>query len=153
MNYYKVLIQKEKEDAVVKDTVSDFDIWCAEIPFNIGMDVKEPTVRDWKDEDGEDSYTDGGLRFSAYDMKVKWCVKGDKFSSNAKIRAFLNFLSGKDGSGEKMKIYCEWTQIGRQNVRLKKIEDDAELYREEDGDVVVWSTTLRVEDPITEINL
>ena len=153
MNYYKVLIKKERDGAVAKDTVAAFDVWCADIPFNINMEVKEPTIRDWKDEDGEDSYTDGGMKFSAYDMKVKWCVKGGKFSSNVKIRTFMDFLSGKDGSGEKMKMYCELTQIGRQHIRLKKIEDDAILYRREDGDIVVWSTTLRVEDPVTEITL
>ena len=152
-DYYKVLIKKEKDGATVKDTVADFGVWCAEMPFDIGMEVKEPTVRDWKDEDGEDSYTGGGLKMAAYDMKVKWCVKGERFSANQTVRRFLDYLSGRDGSGEKMEVYCEWTRIGRRHVRLKKVEGEATLYRGEDGDVVTWETTLRVEDPVTEVRL
>ena len=56
MQHYNVFIQKEQAGAVVKETVADFDVWCASIPFDIGMEVKESVVKDWKDEDGEDSY-------------------------------------------------------------------------------------------------
>lgn len=153
MQYYTVLIQKEQEGAIVNDIVADFDIWCSNIPFDIGMDVKEPVVRDWQDEDGEDAYLGKSLRFSAYDMTVKWCCKGDKFSANAKIDKFLKYLSGRDGSGLKMRIYCDWTQKGRRHVRLKSVSREAELHRDETGDVVVFSTVLRVEDPVTEITL
>lgn len=153
MEYYKVFIQKEEKDAVVMETVADFDIWCADIPFDIGMNVKEPAVRDWQDEDGEDSYTGGGLMMSAYDMTVKWCCKGKKFSANDKIRKFINYLNGRDGSGVKMKMYCDWTRTGRQHIRLKNVGRTAGLYRRDDGDVVTFETVLRVEDPITEIEL
>lgn len=153
MQYYSVFIQKEEPDSPVKDTITDFDIWCASIPFDIGMEVKEVTTHDWKDEDGEDSYTGGGLKMSAYDMTVKWCCKGVKFSANAVIKKFIDYLSGRDGSGVKMKMYCNWTRIGRQHIRLKSVSREATLYRDEDGDVVTFSTVLRVEDPITSIEL
>ena len=153
MQHYNVFIQKEQTGATVKETVADFDVWCASIPFDIGMEVKEPVVRDWKDENGEDAYLGDSLKFAAYDMTVKWCCKGDKFSANAVIRKFLNYLSGRDGSGMKMKMYCDWTNVGRRHIRLKKVSDDASLHRDDEGDVVTFSTVLRVEDPVTEITL
>lgn len=153
MQHYNVFIQKEQTGAAVKETVADFDVWCASIPFDIGMEVKEPVVKDWKDEDGEDSYLGDSLKFAAYDMTVKWCCKGDKFSANAVIKKFLSYLSGRDGSGMKMKMYCDWTNIGRRHIRLKKVSDDASLHRDDEGDVVTFSTVLRVEDPVTEITL
>lgn len=153
MQHYNVFIQKEQTGAVVKETTADFGVWCASIPFDIGMEVKEPVVKDWKDEDGEDSYLGDSLKFSAYDMTVKWCCKGDKFSANAVIKKFLNYLSGRDGSGMKMKMYCDWTKVGRRHIRLKKVSDDANLHRDDEGDVVTFSTVLRVEDPVTEVTL
>lgn len=153
MQHYNVFIQKEQTGAVVKETVADFDVWCASIPFDIGMEVKEPVVRDWKDENGEDAYLGDSLKFAAYDRTVKWCCKGDKFSANAVIRKFLNYLSGRDGSGRKMKMYCDWTKVGRRHIRLKKVSDDADLHRDDEGDVVTFSTVLRVEDPVTEVTL
>lgn len=153
MQHYNVFIQKEQTGAAVKETVADFDVWCASIPFDIGMEVKEPVVKDWKDEDGEDSYLGDSLKFAAYDMTVKWCCKGDKFSANAVIKKFLSYLSGRDGSGMKMKMYCDWTNVGRRHIRLKKVSDDASLHRDDEGDVVTFSTVLRVEDPVTEITL
>lgn len=157
VGYYKVLIQKEggsdADTATIKDTVADFGVWCQEMPFNVNMEVKEPTVRDWKDEDGEDAYVADRSYFSAYDMTVKWIIKGSRTSVRKRLSAFLDYLSGQDGSGVKMKIWCEWTGIGRQHVRLKKIDDDAHLDRCGDDYIVTFSTVFRVEDPVTDIQL
>jgi len=157
MQYYKVLIQKEgeggNEDGAVKDTVADFGVWCESMPFDVGMEAKEPTVRDWKDEDGEDSYTGGGLFVAAYDMTVKWLVKGEAGTCREKVKAFIGYLNGRDGSGVKMKIYSEWTGVGRQHVRLKKVGDGAKLDRCGDEEVVEFETVMRVEDPVTEVRL
>lgn len=152
MEYSKVLIRKEKDGAAVKDTVADFGVWCAEMPLDIGMTVKEPTVRDWKDEDGEEAYTDGGLMLGAYDLTAKWAAKGPHDSVRASVRRFLDYLGGRDGSGVKMEVYCEWTGTGRRHVRLKSV-GSAKLDRSGGEDVVTWETVLRVEDPVTEVAL
>lgn len=151
MEYSKVLIRKEKDGAAVMDTVADFGVWCAELPLDIGMAVKEPTARDWKDEDGEDAYTDGGLMLSAYDLTAKWAAKGTREAVRKNIRRFLDYLGGRDGSGVKMEMYSEWTGIGRRHMRLKSV-GSAKLDRD-GSDVVTWETVLRVEDPVTEVTL
>lgn len=154
MGYYKVLIQKEtaegEKDAAVKDTVADFGVWCSELPLDVGLEVKEPVTRDWRDEDGEDAYTDGGLYVAAYDMTVKWLAKGAAGTVRDMVRAFIDYLSGRDGSGVKMRIYSEWSGMGRQHVRLKKVDSSAKLDRCGDFEVVSFDTTLRVEDPVTQ---
>lgn len=152
MNYDKVYIQKMKEGASVKETVADFDIYCAEIPFRLFVEAKDPSKRDWMDEHGDDEYIpDSGLKLKAYTMDVKFCCKGDKFSSNEKIQKFVKYLTGMDGSGAVMMMYCTWTKIGRQEIRFNKLNDKAELVRDSDGDTLVFTITFKVNDPISDI--
>lgn len=87
----------------------------------------------------------------AYTMDVKFCCKGDKFSSNAKIQKFLRYLTRLDGSGAEMKMYCTWTKIWHKGIRFDKLSDKADLIRDEDGDVLVFTLTFKVNDPITDI--
>lgn len=147
------MIKKEATGAKVYDIASAFDVWCQELPFAVGYEVKEPVVRDWRDEDGEDSYTEEGQFVQAYDMTVKWAAKGPSGSVKAKIAKFLSYLSGRDGSGVKLSMYSMWTGIGRQHIRLKKVGDTAHLDRCGNFEVVTIETTFRVEDPMTEITL
>lgn len=152
MNYDKVYIQKMKEGAAVKETVADFDIYCAEIPFRLFVEAKDPSKRDWMDEHGDDEYIpDSGLKLKAYTMDVKFCCKGDKFSSNVKIQKFVEYLTGMDGSGAVMMMYCTWTKIGRRGIRFDKLNDKAELVRDGDGDTLVFTITFKVNDPVSNI--
>lgn len=80
-------------------------------------------------------------------MKVKFGYKGDKFSANEKINDFLGYL--KQGA---MKMYCNYTKIGRQNIVLSKIDDSATLVRDnQDGDLLVFTVIFKVYDPVTDI--
>ena len=50
-----------------------------------------------------------------------------------------------------MAIYCDYTKIGRYKIRLSKISEKATLVRDKDnGDIVIFKTTLKVCDPVTE---
>ena len=84
-------------------------------------------------------------------MDVKFCCKGDKYSSNEKIKKFINYLTGLDGSGAEMKMYCTWTKIGRKSIRFDKLNDKAELVRDDDGDILVFTITFKVNDPVTDV--
>lgn len=152
MRYDKVYIQKTKNGSTVKETVADFDIYCADIPFKLFVEAKDPSKRDWMDEHGDDEYIpDSGLKLKAYTMDVKFCCKGDKFSSNAKIQKFVEYLTGMDGSGAVMMMYCTWTKIGRRGIRFDKLNDKAELVRDGDGDTLVFTITFKVNDPVSNI--
>lgn len=151
MQYDKVYLQKETDGAKVKETVSAFDIYCADIPFTIAEKAKSLTTRDWNDEDGTDAYVPPTLKMDGYDIAVQFCCKGDRDSSNKKIRAFLDYLTGRDGSGVYLKIYDSYTEIGRQHVRFIELDDKAELVRDNDGDILVFSVKFTVDDPVTDI--
>nr|DAX76195.1 MAG TPA: hypothetical protein [Caudoviricetes sp.] len=152
MKYEKVYIQKIGAGSPVKETIADFDIYCADMPFKLFVEAKAPSKRDWFDEHGDDEYIpNGGLKLKAYTMDVRFCCKGDKYSSNEKIKKFINYLTGLDGSGAEMKMYCTWTKIGRKGIRFDKLNDKAELLRDEDGDTLVFTITFKVNDPITDI--
>lgn len=147
MNYDKVYLQKEADGAEVMETVAAFGIYCAEMPFTVANKAKELTTRDWKDEHGLDTYIpQDGLKLSDYEMSVKFCCKGDKNTSNAKIKAFLTYLLGGY-----LKIWCSLTRIGRQHVRFVELSDDAELVRDDDGDILVFTVKFNVDDPSTFI--
>ena len=149
MECYKVYIKQDKSGASVVETIEDFGLYCVDIPFKPAGDVKDIVSRDWKDENGVDEYipTDG-LKMSAYEIDVKFGYKGDKLGANKAISSLLSLLSAGYVS-----IYDTYTGIGRQKVRLVKLNDNAELVRDDDGDILIFSVTLKVCDPITNISL
>ncbi|WP_333615542.1 hypothetical protein [Bacteroides pyogenes] len=153
MNYEKVYIQKIKDGSTIKETIADFDIYCSAMPFKLYAEAKEPSKREWQDEHGDDEYIPAdGLKMKAYFMDVEFCCKGDKFSTNEKINNFIKYVTGMDGSGAEMKMYCTWTKIGRQRIRFDKLNDDAKLIRDdEEGDILIFKITFKVNDPITDI--
>ncbi len=148
MEYFKIYMQLTSDGATVKETISDFGLYCMEVPFSVAQSAKELSTRDWYDEDGTDVYIPKDrLKMSAYDMKVKFGYRGDRFSANEKINAFLSYL--KQGA---LKMYCDYTRIGRQNVVLSKVDDSATLVRDDlDGDLLIFTVMFKVYDPVTDI--
>lgn len=137
----------------MKDAAADFGMWCMSIPFKLCAEAKDVASRDWADEDGTDEYVPHELKLKSYDMDVKWCCKGERGSANAALSSFLSYLTGRDGGGAVLSMYCDYTGIGRRCVRFVKLSDDAELVRDDDGDVLVVTTTMRVTDPVTDVVL
>ena len=149
MECYKVYIKQDKSGASVVETIEDFGLYCVDIPFKPAGDVKDIVSRDWKDENGVDEYIPAdGLKMSAYDIDVKFGYKGDKFGANKAINSLLSYLATGYVS-----IYDTYTGIGRQKVRLVKLNDNADIVRDDDGDILIFSVTLKVCDPITNISL
>lgn len=149
MKYYRYFIKKESKGSPVKETGEDFDIFEMESSFYGGNEAKDVPKRTWYDEHGDDEFVPDTLMMQAKEHSVKFGYKGDKFSANAAIKSFINYLS----TGGKMKIYDEYNQIGRQHVRFKSLNDSAELFRDDDGDILVFTVNFKVNDPVTDITL
>ena len=145
----------------INESVSKWGIFCKSIPFKIFDKVKEPAKRSWNDEDGDDEYiSKDGLRLEAYTMKVEFgCKKiaaGDasKYGTSAvddvrnKIGTFLNHL--KLGY---FKLYSSHTRIGRQNVRVESVSDNAKWKSDENGEYLIFEVTFKVNDPVTDVDL
>ena len=150
---YAILFKKSKNNASVVDTLSNWSIVCKDFPFKLYGEAKELAKNNWKDEDGDDEYIPSEIRIEAYEIKVDFAYKGEMNSANSSIRGFLDYLTGKDGTGADLMVYDTYTKIGRKNVRYVSVDEDLFYRQEADGDLIVFSVTFKVNDPVTDITL
>ena len=147
-DYKPFYIQTDSDTAAI-DTASSFGMVAKSNPYPLLPEPKDVYTNEWKDEDGDDEYIPAeGLKMSAYEMSVKFGMKGDKGTANKNLKAFLDYLRGGT-----MKLYCDYTKIGRQNVRFVSIGEDATLARDAGGDLLIIKITFKVNDPVTDITL
>ena len=106
-DYYKVYMQKEGDGAPLKETIAAFGMYCMSIPMSVGDGIKALSERSWAGEDGLDTYVPGRLSLEAYTIKIKFGYKGAKYGANPKLKEFVDYLTGADGSGVYMKLYCD----------------------------------------------
>ena len=154
-----IYVQKEgkAEDGSDKypvlDLVESFGIYGKEIPFVVGGEVKNVHTNEWYDEDGDEEYVPDKLLLKAYDITIDFAYKGKQRSANEKVLSFIDYLTGRTDGASVMKLYSTYTGIGRQNVRLVKVNDDCELVREKGYDVLIFKVTFKINDPVTNIVL
>jgi hypothetical protein len=142
-------------DYPVCESVNKWGIFCKDIPFKMFEKVKDPAKRSWYDEDGDDEFIPkDGLRLEAYTMKVEFACKkmnADKFKKavedvRANIADFLSYL--RQGQ---FKLYSSYTRIGRQNVRLESVSDNAKWRSDEGGEYLIFEVVFKVNDPVTDV--
>lgn len=150
---YAILFKKMKSDALVVDTLDNWGIVCKGFPFKLYGEAKELPNTDWMDEDGDDEYIPSELKIASYEIDVEFAYKGAMNSANTNIKAFLDYLTGRGGTGAELMVYDTYTKIGRQSVRYVSVDDDIFWRQEEGGDIVVFVVTFKVNDPITDIVL
>ena len=161
---YAIYFKKMKNDALAVDTLDSWGIVCKEFPFKLCGEAKELPSHDWKDEDGTDEYVPDKLTMEAYELKVEFVYKDkkpnvvngvdlNKNKGNENVKAFLNYLTGRDGSGAELMVYDTYTRIGRQHVRFVSVDEDIFWRQTEGGDVFTFSVTFKVNDPVTDITL
>lgn len=157
MKPYAIYFKKMKDDALVVDTLDNWGIVCKNFPFKLYGEAKELPSHDWKDEDGDDEYIPDVLPIAAYEMEVEFAYKGDMFTANSNIKGFLDYLTGREGDGAEFMCYDTFTRIGRQKMRFVSVSEDI-FHRDQNNseygcDVIVFSVTFKVNDPVTEITL
>lgn len=141
-----------KNDSVVKDSLSDFGMVCTDVPFIPKGEAKDLASNDWKDESGEDVYIPDVIPTQAYDWEIEMAYKGPLSYCYTRLKTFIDYLTGRDGSGSAMKVYSSYTGVGRQGVYYKNISD-LEFTRSNIDEVLTFTLTLRVTDPDTDIIL
>ena len=80
---------------------------------------------------------------------------GNKYSSAAvsDVRQSVgNFLEYLRSSGM-IKLYSTYTRIGRQNVRLESVSDNATWQSDDQGEFLIFEVTFKVNDPMTDVVL
>lgn len=156
MAYDRFYIQKEDKNSTIKESIADFGIYVKDVPFAIFPEMKELPTNDWYDEDGEEVYTPQGderMRMAAYDLTIEFAYKGDEDTAKSAVRDFLDYITGRSDGLILMRMYDTHTRIGRKNVRVKSVSDDATYKRSNGGEVLLFKVTFRVGDPVTDIKL
>ncbi len=149
-NFY--LQSMNGSDKSVYESTNKWGVWCKDIPFKIFDKVKAPAKRTWYDEDGDEEYIPSdGLYLEAYTMEVEFgCKKTSTITDvRQKVGAFLEYLRA---SGH-MKMYSSYTRIGRQNVRLESVSDNAKWKSNDNIEYLIFKVVFKVNDPKTDITL
>lgn len=150
---YAILFKKMNDGAPVVDTFDNWGIVCKDFPFKLYGEAKDLPSHDWKDEDGDDEYIPKELKIASYEVDVEFVYKGAIDSANTKIKGFLDYLTGRGGTGAELMVYDTYTKIGRQSVRFVSVEEDVFFRQTEYGDILVFVVTFKVNDPVTDITL
>lgn len=160
-DYKKFFIQQQLYDGTTYtnvgnriDTYATYDVVCQECPFRVLPESKDLPKRDWHDENGDDVFVPSdGLKMKAYDMEVKFLYVGNETEMAAKLKAFINFIYGRNTGGSPiLEIYDEYTRTGRRNVCVLSVSDDLYFHDDVEIDAIAqFKVKFRVNDPVYEV--
>lgn len=162
-NFYlqKMGMDGNNQPYAVCESVGTWGVFCKSIPFKLAEKAKEPAKRTWYDEHGDDEYiSSDGLFMEAYTMEVEFGCKliGSSKATTygiavddvrAKVALFISYLR----ESGMMKLYSKYTGIGRQDVRLDSIKDDAKWKNEDGEQWLIFKVSFKVNDPVTDVVL
>ena len=133
--------------SVTKDLYTDFGFKTTSVPLFVPMETKEPSKRDWSDEDGEDVYLENGLKIAAYDAEVDVIYKGSSGTFKAKQQSLYEYLR----SGE-LSIYSPYSNTGCKGAYFKGFSD-FDFTSDSIGDVGQCTLNFRVTKPAEDFSV
>ena len=154
-DYAPFYIQRSTDSAAVNiQTAYGVTVLSPEYPAK--RKVKEPYKNDWKDQHGDDEYTDY-LFYEAFTLTFKCAIftlEADTDTARAELKAQMRNFQNAIAQGE-FKIYDAWTKYGFQKVRISEFREISQ------GDFSAWNNrcrlvftmVLKVNDPITNMVL
>lgn len=146
---YSILMQKMNDGALVKDLFDDFDVVCTDIPMQCFGAAKQLSVRSWNDENGEDAYFPEKIVQEAFDWKIGMACKGDNVYK--KVNVLISWLCGGFDSCTRLKLYSSHVGFGRKDCHFSGVGDFAHSRCVGGCDVLSFSVTFRVCDPVTDV--
>ena len=150
---YSILFKKTKEGSSVIDTLDKWGIVCKEFPFKLYGEAKDLYSNSWLDQDGDEQYVPDQIRIKAYEIDVEFAYKGAYKSGNSVIKSFLDYLTGRDGSGANLLVYDTYTGIGRKDVHYLDIDNDLFYRMKGNEEVITFFVKFRVNNPTEDITL
>ena len=154
-NYAPFYIQRATDASAINiQTTYGVTILVHEYPSR--RKVKQPYKNDWKDQHGDDEYTEH-LFYEAFTLTLKCCILTNEANAStsrqeikAQIRNFQNAIS----EGE-FKIYDDWTKFGFRKVRIDEFPAISEGdFDNLDGHCrLIFNMVVKVNDPITNMVL
>ena len=145
-NYKPFLVQKLTSGAEVRSSL-DWNMYVKHVPFKPVGDIKEPFIRDWADQNGNDVYYPQTPVYKAYDIECEFAYIGDVNTASVMVKLFIYYLA-ENGM---FKFFDTFTQIGKTNVNYKSMSPD--LYYNTGRNITTFKLTLTINDPKTDIFL
>lgn len=145
-------------DGAVTDVFQAYGMVLENMPSIIPLTPKNIYSHSWTDEDGDDEYIPENIKYESVECDFTFgCSSTD--SSNTvfdKLNAFIAWLQSGTFS-----FYCEYSGIGRQDVRLSELQDDARYSKHtlrRNGvdvmeEVLSFTVTFKINDPKTAVSL
>lgn len=154
-DYAPFYIQRDTDASAVNiQTAYGVTVMVHEYPSK--RKVKTPYKNDWKDQHGDDEYTDY-LFYEAFTLDVKCVIltnEANADTSRAEIKAQVRNFQNAIAQGE-FKIYDAWTKFGFRKVRIDEFQQISEGdFDNIDGHCrLIFTMVLKVNDPITNMVL
>lgn len=145
-------------DGAVTDVLQAYGMVLEDMPSIIPLTPKNIYSHSWTDEDGDDEYIPENIKYESVECDFTFgCSSTD--SSNTvfdKLNAFITWLQSGTFS-----FYCEYSGIGRQDVRLSELQDDARYSKhtlrrngiDMTEEVLSFTVTFKINDPKTAVSL
>jgi hypothetical protein len=148
---YKPFYIQYGENAVATDTKAAWGMVAKTNPYPLLPSPKATYKNDWKDEDGDDEYTEH-LYYEAFEMEVEFYMKAEASTSStavadlyASARSFFNAV--REGT---FKVFDAYTGIGFQGVRYAGCDFGDAAFKERGGTATTMFTVkFKVNDPTT----
>lgn len=138
----------------VVDIEAEFGCVATDFPLLVGEDMVEVVSREWAGEDGRDVYMPVHPAMKSYDATATFMFKGTEDTLRTNISQFIKYVTGhnKDAVGAMLFIYNVYTQNGRKDVHVTKINPDM-YYNEgyDDEKSASIEITFTIEDPSTDV--
>jgi len=144
--YRPIYFQKLTTNAPVVDSLVDYDMYIKSFPYKPMADIKDPFIKDWPDESGNDVYIPATPVYKAYDIDCEFIYVGSRDSATPAVKLFIKYIS-ENGL---LKFYDSYTGIGRTKVNYKSLSQD--IYYNEDTNIASFKLVMTVNDPVTEIS-
>lgn len=153
-DYQPLLIEKMHQSGNsprVFDTSVDFDVWVQTLDYDTMGAVKELPKNDWLDEHGIEEFAPmQGLYLREAQMTIGFICIADREKSTLKVRRFLEYLIGLDGSGVFMKLFATNLGYGLKDVRYLSAKDFT-IIPDDEKEILTFKVQFQVNDPITKI--
>lgn len=136
------------------DLYKDLHIVAREFPFVEDPEPKDIVTRDWPGSNGLDAYIPTCLPVKDYPIEVTFLYKGDESSIRSDIKAFLDFLYGRNygAVGSRLVIYNEYVGMGRKDVVVSNVSNELFYSSANDPDSVAsFKIKFNVFDPTSEV--
>lgn len=149
-DYHPFFIQTD-DDTTMLDTAYEWGLVAKANLYPALPEMKDPYSNDWDDEDGLDEYLTE-THFKEFDTTVSFYVKTISMLDapaalllREQVRSFFEKI--RSGS---FRVYDSYSQVGYQNVRFVKADNEDFLARG-DWARMTFEVTFRVNDPVTRM--